>query len=73
MFGLRLDGAMSQIGRNRASARSIRQRHALMLHLAADLKVKPLNFRRLGTVRNRRRELQPLTENRARFDDWQCV
>jgi hypothetical protein len=47
-FGLRLDGAMSQIGRENMgpafSTTQIGSGTPLMLHLAADLKVKPLNF-----------------------------
>lgn len=49
-FGLRLDGAMSQFGREdelRASgldADNIGSGTALLLHLAGDVKVKPLNF-----------------------------
>jgi hypothetical protein len=45
MFGLRLDGAMSQIGKEQGFS-TINQGSGtpLMLHLAADLKVKPLNF-----------------------------
>jgi hypothetical protein len=49
MFGLRFDGAMSQVGREETlkptfTAQQIGSGTPLMLHLAADLKVKPLNF-----------------------------
>ena len=48
LFGLRLDGAMSQIGRENMgtgfSTTQIGSGTPLMLHLAGDLKVKPLNF-----------------------------
>jgi len=45
MLGFRLDGAMSQIGKEQGFS-TINQGSGtpLMLHLAADLKVKPLNF-----------------------------
>lgn len=49
LFGFRLDGAVSQLGREETlvptfSATQIGSGTALMMHLAADLKVKPLNF-----------------------------
>lgn len=49
LFGFRLDGAVSQVGREETlrptfSSTQIGSGTALMMHLAADLKVKPLNF-----------------------------
>ena len=45
-IGLRLDGAMSQLGKEQGSWLAANQGSgtSLMLHLAGDLKVKPLNF-----------------------------
>jgi hypothetical protein len=45
LVGLRLDGAMSQINREQGlNANDVGSGTPLMLHFAADLKVKPLNF-----------------------------
>ncbi len=46
LLGFRLDGAMSQLGKEQGVWTTVNQGSgtSLMLHLAADLKVKPLNF-----------------------------
>jgi hypothetical protein len=50
LFGLRLDGGVNQLGREETlvpagyTATNIGSGTALMMHLAADLKFKPLNF-----------------------------
>lgn len=50
ILGLRLDGGVTQVGREETmiptyTSTNIGSGTALMMHLAADLKVKPLNFR----------------------------